>query len=102
VWLLFGLAEISSSPTGRSGPPSSSRAEVGRGGAYGLYLVAGETITLYDGSTQVGTATVATNGTWTLTVKLAAGTHTMTATQTLTAGVTSAAEAPVTVVVPSH
>jgi Bacterial Ig-like domain len=64
--------------------------------------VAGETITLYDGSTNVGTVTVASNGTWTLTVKLASGTHTMTATQTLTAGVTSAASAPVTVVVPSH
>ena len=64
--------------------------------------VAGETITLYDGSTAVGTATVASNGKWTLTVKLAAGTHTMTATQTLVAGVTSAASAAVTVVVPSH
>jgi large repetitive protein len=64
--------------------------------------VAGETITLYDGSTNVGTVAVASNGTWTLTVKLASGTHTMTATQTLTAGVTSVACAPVTVVVPSH
>ncbi|HVN62290.1 MAG TPA: Ig-like domain-containing protein, partial [Gaiellaceae bacterium] len=64
--------------------------------------VAGHTITLYDGSTVVGTVTVATNGTWTLTVKLASGTHTITATDTQIAGVTSAPTAPVSVVVPSH
>ncbi|HVN60288.1 MAG TPA: Ig-like domain-containing protein, partial [Gaiellaceae bacterium] len=64
--------------------------------------VAGHTITLYDGTTNVGTVTVASNGTWTLTVKLASGTHTITATDTQTAGVTSAPSAAVTVVVPSH
>jgi len=64
--------------------------------------VAGETITLYDGTTNVGTVTVASNGTWTLTVKLATGTHTITATQTLVAGVTSPASNTVTVTVPSH
>jgi large repetitive protein len=64
--------------------------------------VAGETITIYDGSANVGTVTVAANGTWTRTVNLASGTHTITATQTLTAGVTGAASAPLTVVVPAH
>ena len=62
--------------------------------------VAGDTITLYDGGTAVGTVTVAANGSWTLTVKLNSGTHTITATDTLTAGVTSAPTAPLTVVVP--
>jgi hypothetical protein len=42
------------------------------------------------------------NGSWTLSVKLAAGTHTVTATGTLTAGVTTAASNTVTVGVPSH
>ena len=64
--------------------------------------VAGETITLYDGSTAVGTATVNSSGTWQLTVSLASGTHTLTATQTLTAGVTSTASAAVSVTVPAH
>jgi VCBS repeat-containing protein len=64
--------------------------------------VAGETITVYDGSTAVGTATVASNGTWTLSARLASGSHTLTATQTLTAGVTSNASAGFIVTVPSH
>jgi hypothetical protein len=55
-----------------------------------------------DGSTVVGTATVAANGTWSLKVNLASGSHTLTATQTLTAGVTSAASAAWVVTVPSH
>ena len=63
---------------------------------------AGETITLYDGSTVVGTATVAANGTWSLRVTMSSGSHTLTATQTLTAGVTSAASAAWVVTVPSH
>jgi large repetitive protein len=50
----------------------------------------------------VGTATVAANGTWQLTVTMASGSHTLTATQTLVAGVTSNAGAAVTVTVPSH
>ena len=44
--------------------------------------VAGDTITLYDGSTVVGTATVAANGSWTITLSLAAGRHFLVATQT--------------------
>jgi len=75
---------------------SSATVTVGGTGA------AGETITLYDGSTVVGTATVASNGTWTLSVHLASGSHTLTATQTLTAGVTSNASAGFIVTVPSH
>ena len=65
--------------------------------------VAGETITLYDGSTAVGTATVASNGTWQLTVNLGVGVHSLTATQTLIAAVTSApsAAASVTVLPPN-
>ena len=44
--------------------------------------VAGDTITLYDGSTVVGTATVAANGSWTITLALAAGRHLLVAKQT--------------------
>jgi hypothetical protein len=48
--------------------------------------VAGDTVTLYDGATAVGTATVASTGKWTVTVQLASGTHTLTATQQLPGG----------------
>ena len=75
---------------------SSATVTVGGTGA------AGETITLYDGSTVVGSAAVASNGTWTLSVHLASGSHTLTATQTLTAGVTSNTSAGFIVTVPSH
>ena len=61
--------------------------------------ISGETITLYDGSTVVGTVTVGSGGTWQLKVSMATGTHTLTATQTLTAGVTSLASAAVVVTV---
>ena len=44
--------------------------------------VAGDTITLYDGSTVVGTTTVAANGSWTITLALAAGRHILVAKQT--------------------
>lgn len=80
------------------GSVSHSSASVTVGGTG----TAGETITLYDGSTVVGTATVAANGTWSLRVTMASGSHTLTATQTLTAGVTSAASAAWVVTVPSH
>ena len=65
--------------------------------------ISGETITLYDGSTQVGTGTVASNGTWQITVSLGVGVHTLTATQTLIAAVTSnpSAAASVTVLPPN-
>ncbi len=89
-------------------PPVIASATVGsvsHGSAYvtvGGTGTAGETITLYDGSTAVGTATVGSNGTWSLTQRLSSGSHTLTATQTLTAGVTSAASAAWVVTVPSH
>ena len=51
--------------------------------------VAGYGITLYDGATQIGTGTVASNGTWQVTVNLGVGIHSLTATQTLVAAVTS-------------
>jgi hypothetical protein len=55
---------------------------------------AGDTIRLYDGTTLVGTATVGADGTWSMTVNLAVGSHTLTATQTVNqaphAGLTSA------------
>ena len=53
--------------------------------------IAGDKITLYDGTTQIGTVTVASNGNWSLTVQLAVGIHSLTATQTLVAAVTSGA-----------
>ena len=57
---------------------------------------AGDTISLYDGSTLVGTATVGADGTWSLAVLLGVGRHDLTATQTVNlppnAGLTSGAE----------
>lgn len=64
---------------------------------------AGDTIKLYDGTTLVGTATVASDGTWTIVVALGVGTHNLTATQTVNAlphaGLTSAASKAVKVTV---
>ncbi len=56
--------------------------------------VAGDTVTLYDGTTAIGTATVATAGTWSITpaAALAVGAHSLTATETGATG-TSAASA---------
>jgi large repetitive protein len=64
--------------------------------------LSGETITLYDGSTVIGTTTVAANGTWQIKPSLGSGSHTLTATQTVVAGVTSNASGAVVVTVPSH
>ena len=50
--------------------------------------VAGYTITLYNGATVLGTV-VASNGTWSISVSLATGSHTLSATQTQVAGVVS-------------
>ncbi|WP_407119846.1 Ig-like domain-containing protein [Bradyrhizobium sp. STM 3561] len=56
---------------------------------------ANSTIKVYDGTTQVGTATTNATGAWTLTTAaLAAGTHALTATATDVAGNVSAASAP--------
>jgi hypothetical protein len=62
--------------------------------------LAGKTITLYDGGTAIGSAVVAANGTWSLTVRLTPGAHTLTATQTVVAGVTSSASSAIVVTVP--
>jgi hypothetical protein len=110
VWNLTSVLSSSVSITvyTQPAPPAISSASVGSVsfGAATVTVhgtgVAGETITLYDGSTAVGTATVASNGTWTLPVRLASGSHTLTATQTLTAGVTSNAGGGFIVTVPSH
>jgi hypothetical protein len=90
------------------GAPGISGATVGsvsRGTATVTFTgtgAAGETITLYDGGSAVGTVTVGTGGGWTLAVRLGSGTHSMTATQTLVAGVTSNPSAGLNVTVPSH
>ena len=53
---------------------------------------AGSSITVYDGSTLVGTGTAGTNGSWSITTNsLSNGTHTLTATATDVAGNASAA-----------
>jgi hypothetical protein len=89
-------------------PPAITSASVGsvsHGSAQvtvGGTGTSGETITLYDGGAQVGTATVASNGTWSLRVTMNSGSHSLTATQTLTAGVTSNASSAWSVTVPSH
>ena len=80
------------------GSVSLGRATVTLGGTG----TAGETITVYDGPTAIGTTTVAANGTWTLSPRLASGSHSLTATQTLVAGITSNASAAFAVTVPSH
>ena len=56
--------------------------------------IPGDTVTLYDGLTVVGTAVVAGNGTWSVTsAMLAAGVHSLTSTQTDIAGNISPASA---------
>jgi hypothetical protein len=58
--------------------------------------IAGETVTLYDGATIIGTGTVANDGTWaiTATMALAAGGNTLTATESDGAGNVSPASSP--------
>ena len=57
--------------------------------------MAGDTITLFDGTRAVGTATVGANGAWAITSStLAAGAHSLTATQASPAGNTASASAP--------
>jgi len=55
--------------------------------------VAGQTIRIYDGSGFIKTVVVASNGTWSTTVSLAVGIHTLTATQSPAAGLESAPSA---------
>ena len=58
---------------------------------------AGSTVKLFDGTTQIGTASANTSGAWNLsTAKLSTGTHNFTATATDVNGVTSRQSAVVT------
>jgi hypothetical protein len=61
--------------------------------------VAGQMLTIYDGSNAIKTATVSASGTWSATVFLGIGTHTLTAKQSPAAGLLSAASAARTVTV---
>ena len=57
--------------------------------------MAGDTVTLFDGATAIGSAVVDGTGAWSVTTSpLAAGSHTLTATQTELAGNVSVASAP--------
>ena len=110
---VWNLTSVLSSTVGvtvyaQPAPPAITSASVGSV-SFGRATVvlggtgtAGETVTVYDGSTAIGTATVAANGSWTLSVHLASGSHSLTATQTLVAGITSNASTVFTVSVPSH
>ena len=60
---------------------------------------AGQTLTIYDGSNAIKTVTVSASGTWSATVSLGLGTHTLTAKQSPASGLLSAASAPRTVTV---
>jgi hypothetical protein len=61
---------------------------------------AGDTVTLYDGSTAVGTGTVNQSGSWTITASpLATGSNVMTATETDVAGNVSAASPSLTITI---
>jgi hypothetical protein len=57
-------------------------------------------LALYDNGVVLGTAKVDASGAWSLAIKLAVGTHTLTATQSPAAGITSAPSSPVFVTVP--
>ena len=60
--------------------------------------VAGDTITLFDGATSIGSATVAAGGNWSITAAtLVEGPNAITATQTDAFGNASAASAPLTI-----
>jgi hypothetical protein len=61
--------------------------------------VAGDTVTAYDGSTPVASALVGRNGAWSVSVRLAPGTHTLSTTQTVGSFVTGPTGAAVTVTV---
>jgi hypothetical protein len=57
--------------------------------------LAGATITIYEGTTQIGTTTADSNGNWSVSPSLSSGSHTITATQTFN-GSTSAQSIAVT------
>ena len=59
--------------------------------------VAGDTVTVYDGTTAIASAVVGRNGTWSTTVHLAPGAHTLSTTQTVGSYVTGPRSGPVAV-----
>ena len=64
---------------------------------------ANSTVKVYDGSTQIGTATADATGSWAyITAVLTNAKHVLTATDTTSSGQTSAASAPLTVTVDTH
>ncbi|WP_255631664.1 Ig-like domain-containing protein, partial [Caballeronia sp. dw_19] len=82
-WSVSAGAEAAKVPSGSTTPYAANN-------VYGTGI-AGDTVKLYDGATLVGSATVATDGSWWWgTLTWATGAHTLTATQTSSAGVTSA------------
>src|SRR6202035_2923081 len=79
------------SPASDSGTPGDNITNVTKPVITGTGVV-GDTITLFDGATQVGSATVGANGSWSVTTRtLSAGTNTLAAPQTDVAANVSAA-----------
>ncbi|PPQ28379.1 hypothetical protein CCR94_18055, partial [Rhodoblastus sphagnicola] len=65
--------------------------------------VANSTVTVYDGSTKLGVATADSTGAWSFTTaKLSDGTHVLTATDTNSSGLVSAASTAATITVDTH
>jgi hypothetical protein len=81
-------------------PTLSAPAASGRSVAVNGTGVAGNTISIYDGTVLVGSALVGGDGKWSTVVSLAVGTHSLKATQTHpVSGATGAASAPSSVTV---
>jgi cytochrome c5 len=89
-------APVIKSVTTQAGKQGAARVTVSGKGT------AGDTIKLYDGRVVIGTTKVGKRGTWSLTVKLRAGTHVLTATQTVAANVTSLPSARKTITIESR
>ncbi len=89
---------ITSSGTFTTATPTiSGTSNVASGGSSSL------TITLYDGTTIIGSTTTSASGDWTITTtRLSQGSHTLTATATNAQGHTSPLSAPVTVTITRH
>jgi hypothetical protein len=86
AYALPSVAPISSVAAVRG--PSSTFLVSGTG-------VAGETVTIYDGATPIGSAVVGWSGKWSLTVRLGSGTHSLSTTQTVGQYVTGPSSAAV-------
>jgi hypothetical protein len=91
AYVLPSVAPITAAVPSSHGPSSTYRVS-GTG-------VAGDTVTAYDGSTPVASALVGRNGAWSVSVRLAPGTHTLSTTQTVGSFVTGPTGAAVTVTV---